>query len=236
VSLLTLWSPKGGSGTSVLAAACSLVLARHTGARLVDLAGDQPAILGLGADPSPGVAEWLAMGPRAPTDALERISVEVAPGLALLPMGEEPSGLAPAARAEAGAALAVALRDAALPTVVDAGTAGDAAARALLEVSDVSIVVLRECYVALRRASRLPLVGRAAGLVVVQEAGRALGPREISDVLGRAVLSRVPIRDTIARAVDAGSLPSRVPEPLARPVAEALRAIGFGVSRRGAAA
>jgi Flp pilus assembly CpaE family ATPase len=39
--LLALWSPKGGSGTSVLAAACALVLARHgAGARLADLGGD----------------------------------------------------------------------------------------------------------------------------------------------------------------------------------------------------
>jgi len=236
VSLLTLWSPKGGSGTSVLAATCALVLARSGGARLVDLAGDQPAILGLGAEPQPGVADWLAMGPGAPTDGLDRVAVEVAPGLTLVPHGEERSVLAPAPLAEAGAALAVALRDGPATTVVDAGTAREPAARALLEVSDVSLVVMRECYVALRRAARLPLVGRAAGIVVVQEPGRALGPREVADVLGRRVLARVPVRDSIARAVDAGSLPSRIPEPLARSVADALRAVGLSVDRRGAAA
>lgn len=236
MSLLTLWSPKGGSGTSVLAAACSLVLAPHGGARLVDLAGDQPAILGLGAEPTTGVADWLAVGPEAPSDALDRLAIDVGPGLALLPRGETPSVLAPAAAAEAGAALAVALRDGTGTAVVDAGTAESPAARALLEVSDVSIVVIRECYLALRRAARLPLVGRCAGLLVVQEPGRALSPREVSDVLGRATLARVPLRDGIARAVDAGSLPARLPEPLARPVTEALRAVGLLVSRRGAAA
>ncbi|MEY3361227.1 MAG: hypothetical protein RL531_946, partial [Actinomycetota bacterium] len=46
MSLLAIWSPKGGSGTSVVAAACSLVLARTAPARLADLAGDQPAVLG----------------------------------------------------------------------------------------------------------------------------------------------------------------------------------------------
>jgi hypothetical protein len=220
----------------VLAAACALVLARQSGARLVDLAGDQPAILGLGADPATGVADWLAVGPGAPSEALDRLAVDVAPGLALVPRGEERSVLAPVVAAEAGAALAVALRDGPVTTIVDAGTADSAAARALLEVSDVSVVVIRECYVALRRAARLPLVGRAAGIVVVQEPGRALSPREISDVLGRATLARVPWRDTIARAVDAGSLPVRMPEPLARPAGEALRAVGLLVARRGAAA
>src|SRR6516164_8423946 len=46
--LLALWSPKGGSGTSVLAAAAALVLARGPagGCQLADLDGDQPAIFG----------------------------------------------------------------------------------------------------------------------------------------------------------------------------------------------
>ena len=114
--LLTLWSPKGGSGTSVFAAACALVLARHGGVRLVDLAGDQPAIFGLGADPDTGVADWLAAGPEAPTDALDRLAVEAAPGVALVPRGTGAGPLAPLAAAEAGAALAVALRDGPVPT------------------------------------------------------------------------------------------------------------------------
>ena len=86
--LLALWSPKGGSGTSVLAAACALVpRPRAGGARLADLGGDQPAIFGLGADPATGLADWLAAGPEAPTDALERLAVEAAPGVALIPRG-----------------------------------------------------------------------------------------------------------------------------------------------------
>lgn len=234
--LLTIWSPKGGSGTSVVAAACALVLARRRGARLVDLAGDQPAILGLGAEPATGVADWLAAGPTAPTEALERLAVEVAPGLTLVARGVEPRPLAPTALAEAGAALGVALRDGPAPTVVDAGLADTPSARALLEVSDASLVVIRECYLALRRAVRIPLVGRAAGIVLVTDGSRSLGSREVSDVLGRAVVARVPVRDAIARTIDAGSLPSRIPEPLARAAADALGAVGLGSARRGAAA
>lgn len=236
MSLLTLWSPKGGSGTSVFAAACSLVLARCTGARLVDLDGDQPAILGLGAEPAAGVADWLAAGPNAPTDALDRLAVEIAPELVLLPRGAEHRALAPRPEAEAGAALAVALRDGEVPTIVDAGTAATPAARALLEVSDVSLVVVRPCYVTLRRAVRLALVGRAAGIVLVEEPERALGAREIADVLGRPVVARVPVKGAIARAVDAGVLPSRLPDGLARAAGDALRAVGLVASTRGAAA
>ena len=51
--LLALWSPKGGSGTSVLAAdLLARGRPRRRGAvRLGDLDGDQPAIFGLGAEP-----------------------------------------------------------------------------------------------------------------------------------------------------------------------------------------
>ena len=77
--LLAFWSPKGGSGTSVLAAACSLVLARDAdGARLADLAGDQPAIFALAAEPETGLGDWLAAGPEAPPDALDRLTVAAA--------------------------------------------------------------------------------------------------------------------------------------------------------------
>ena len=68
--LIALWSAKGGSGTSVFTAACAVVLARDArdgptrGVRVADLAGDLPAIFGLGADPALGVADWLARGSR----------------------------------------------------------------------------------------------------------------------------------------------------------------------------
>jgi hypothetical protein len=236
VALLTLWSPKGGSGTSVFAAACALVLARGPGVRLVDLAGDQPAIFGLGTEPERGVADWLDAGPGAPTDALDRLAVEVAPGATVLPYGDERAALAPRPAAETGAALAVALRDGPVPTLVDAGTAQTPEVRALLEIADVTLVVVRGCYLTLRRAVKHPALGRAAGIVVVEEPGRAIGGREIADVLGRPVVARVPARDAIARAVDAGVLVHRLPDAIARPAAAALRAVGLLVHPRGAAA
>ena len=58
--------------------------------------------------------------------------------------------------AEAGAALAVALRDGPVATIVDCGRAADPAARAIVEVADVSVVVVRGCYLAVRRALRAP--------------------------------------------------------------------------------
>ena len=232
--LVVLWSPKGGSGTSTLAAACALVLARQGGARLADLGGDQPALFGLGADPVTGLADWLAAGPEAPTDALERLAVEAATGVVLLPRGTPPDAPVPAA--EAGAALAVALRDGPVVTVVDAGNAAVPAAQGLIETADVSVVVVRGCYLALRRAVRTPALAGVAGVAMVAEPARSLGAREVADVLDRPVLVEVPVRPGIARAVDAGVLAQRMPDVLARSAGELLGRLGLLRARRGRAA
>jgi cellulose biosynthesis protein BcsQ len=235
--LLALWSPKGGSGTSVLAATCSLVLAREAGAaRLADLDGDHPAIFGLGAEPPVGLVDWLNAGPEAPTEALDRLAVEAAPGVALLPRGGSERMLAPVAIAEAGAALAVALRDGPVATIVDCGRAADPATRALVEVADVSVVVVRGCYLAVRRALRAPALARTAGVVLVEEKDRSLTEREVGDVLDLPVLARVPVKVGIFRAVDAGVLATRVPEPIARPASALVHRVGLAHARRGAAA
>jgi hypothetical protein len=236
--LLALWSPKGGSGTSVLAAAVAVVLAREpsTGCRLGDLGGDQPAIFGLGAEPELGLADWLTAGPETPTEALDRLVVEVAPGVALLPLGGPAPVLSARPAAEAGAALAVALRDGTAPAVVDCGNATEPAARAVAEVADATVVVVRGCYLALRRAVRSPVLACTVGSVLVEEPGRSLARREVADVLGVPILARVPVRDQVARAVDAGVIAARLPEVMARAAGELVARLGVGPARRGAAA
>ncbi len=222
--LVCFWSPKGGSGTSVIAAASALVLARETDARLVDLAGDQPAVLGLAHDPMPGLLDWMHAGAGAPTDALEHLAVAVAPRLALLPAGDLQG--APASP-EAGAALAVALDADPRPGVCDLGRLDNPAARAFAEVAGAGIVVVRGCYLGLRRAVRHPAIVDAVGAVLIDEHGRSLGAPDVEDVLGIPVLAAIPARTSIARAVDAGVLSTRLPDSLSRPLHHALSSVGF---------
>jgi hypothetical protein len=229
--LLALWSPKGGSGTSVLAAAISLVLARRGPARLADLDGDQPAIFGLAPEPTAGLGAWLAEGPSAPTEALDRLTVPIAPGLHLLPFGGVPRG-APEPPPESGAALVTALRDGP-DTVIDVGP-HDQIGEAVVEVADLSVIVVRSCYLALRRAVRRPSVARAAGVVLVEEGGRALGREAVAEVLGCPLLARVPVRPAVARTVDAGLLAMRLPSQLAAPAGRVLDALGLGLTGRAA--
>jgi hypothetical protein len=221
--LVCFWSPKGGSGTSVIAAASALVLARETDARIIDLSGDQPAVLGLAHDPAPGLFDWMRAGPGAPTDALEHLALDAAPRLVLLPAGD-PLGL-PAAP-EAGAALAVALDVDPRPGVCDLGRLDDPAALAFAEVAGLGIVVLRGCYLGLRRAVRHPAIADAVGAILIDEHGRSLGAPDVEDVLGIPVLATIPARTAIARAVDAGVLPSRLPDSLGRPLHHALLTVG----------
>jgi MinD-like ATPase involved in chromosome partitioning or flagellar assembly len=213
--LVALWSPKGGSGTSVVAAALALVSAGRGDTRLVDLAGDQPAILGLPPAPSPAsLGEWLAAGPSTPTEWLEEIAVPVVPGLSLLAGGPSARASSP----EAGAALAVALRDSGL-VVVDTGSGADdidGAARAMIDVADAAVTVLRPCYLALRRAVADARLGSTAAAILVEEPGRALDADDVAAVLGIPVVGRVPVRAEIGRAVDAGVLRDRLPTALAR--------------------
>jgi hypothetical protein len=222
--VLSCWSPKGGSGTSVFVAACVAVLARSGRARLADLDGDQPAILGLGADPAPGLRDWLRVGPDAPADALERLAVAVTDEIELLPAGPASPYGAPAA---AGAALAHALGSTGIPTVVDAGTAATPAPAAAVAASGAQLVVVRGCYLALRRAVQLEATRQASGAVLVEEPGRSLGARDVADVLGLPVVAEVPVRAAIARVVDAGVFVARLPAPLADAAAAALRHVGL---------
>jgi hypothetical protein len=229
--LVSFWSPKGGTGTSVLAAACAVVLARHTKVRLADLDGDQPAILGASGNIAPGLSEWLLAGPEAPADALDRLEVDVGGHVALLPAGDRATT---DASPEAGAALGVVLATDERLTIADAGLARTVALQAVVEVSDVSVLVLRDCYLAVRRAVAHPLTVHASGVVVVTE-GRALEARHIVDVLRLPLLGEVPLRSEVARAVDAGVLPARLPKGLERPARRVVERLGLS-GRAGRAA
>lgn len=193
-------SAKGGSGTTVTSASCALSLASaHGRAVLVDLGGDAPAALGAAEPIGPGVSEWLAGDSRANAQDLMLTATSVTDSLMLLHRGS--ATLGDDAR---WTDLAGALTEIPSPVVVDLGTLS---APALLRSADEVLLVIRPCYLALRRALGCP---RPTGVVVLHEPGRALSSRDIESVLSVPVVSEIGVEPAIARAVDAGLLSTRM--------------------------
>jgi hypothetical protein len=223
--VLAVWSPKGGTGTSVVAAGLAVVLSHSRavrGVRLADAVGDQPSIFGL-PDPADGLATWLAGGCSASDAAFDRVAVTVRPRLQLVARGA-PYGPVPG-DAGAGRALVAALS--AVPTVLDAGVPRDPAVRAAVAAADVNVLVLRRCYLALRGAVRDELLSTTAGYILIDDGTRAIRAHDITGVIGVPLLARVPLRESIARAVDAGLFAGKVPRDLSAAMRRVLERIGF---------
>jgi hypothetical protein len=98
--------------------------------------------------------------------------------------------------------------------VVDCGSSPSATALAVAANAGLSLLVLRPCYLALRRALKAPV--EASAVVLVGEPQRALQQADVEDVLGLRVRAAVPWKPAIATAVDAGLLARRLPAPLER--------------------
>ncbi len=210
--LISMWSLKGGQGTSVAAAMAAVRAAQDRGqtVRLVDLGRDQPAIFGTAVASDSWLCRWAQSGLGA--DALDRALVELTPNLSLLPRGDGP--LNPQRAGE----LIEWLKADNTTTVVDVGTlhrdreegfAGSLHHRIIAE-SDQSILVTRACYLALRRAVSPPV--RPTGVVLVAEEGHVLTARDCEGFIGTPVVAAVAVDPDIARAVDVGMLRTRVPK------------------------
>jgi MinD-like ATPase involved in chromosome partitioning or flagellar assembly len=213
--LTACWSVKGGSGTTVVAAA--LLAGAATAGRQVigaDFAGDLALALGLPEPAGPGVCDWLTAGPDVPKDALARIANETPHGIVLLPRGTTSAR----AEADAGRRLAKAIRTVrpGAPVIADCGRVEyDSAIAAFVAAADRSLLVLRPCYLALQRANRAP---RPTAVVLVGEPQRRLTARDVEAVLGVPVVAEIAWHPHVAQAVDEGLLRKPLPRQLAHAV------------------
>ena len=193
------WAAKGGSGTTVVAAALALTM--RPPVLLVDLAGDIHAALGTPVPSGPGVHDWLRSD--AGAEGICHLAGEAAPGVDVVAAGTDRVDADHPRWAELAAVLAAEPRT----VVVDAGTGPPPGA--LLDGRARSLLVTRACYLSLRRA-----VGhdrRPSAIVLVAEPGRALRAADVECALGAPVVATVSIDPAVARAVDAGLLSARLP-------------------------
>ena len=211
--LTAIWSVKGGQGVSVASALAAEAASKSASvpedcpALLVDLRGDQPAIFGA-SEVGAGMSEWANSD--LSTRSLERTMVELSSTLNLLTLGQAPL----TARRAGELAEYLKSRSKESPVVVDLGDpSGDdgteAFRQAIIDRADESVLVTRNCYLALRRI--VSMDNRPTKMVVISEPGRALTKSDCERAVGAKAIT-LPIDPDIARAVDAGILRTRVPK------------------------
>jgi hypothetical protein len=218
---IVCWSVKRGSGTTVTAVSLARVLSERNerGALLVDTQGDALMVLGREAAdaagvPNPGLRNWLSSPEDVHTTALENLTVDAGRNLRVLPAGDFPDRAPTAQRwSELSAYLAIRHES----VVVDLGTLSPASRsgrQILLESASTSLLVVRPCYLAIRRAIDFPV--RPTGVVLLREPERTLTADDISAALGVDVVATVHVDPRIARSIDTGLLGTRMPRPLVR--------------------
>ena len=219
--LTACWSVKGGSGTTVVAATLALGLL-GVGRPVVaaDFAGDLPVALGVAEPSGPGLLDWLGAGPHVPDDALGRLAHLQENGLTIIARGDSHAAPVVPPDADTGRRLADALRAVrgGSPVIADCGRSESSAMRSFIAAADRSFLVLRPCYLALRRAVAAP---RPTAVVLITEPDRSLSSGDIEDVLGVPVATEIALDPAVARAVDAGLLGARLPRHFTR----AMRAV-----------
>ncbi len=244
--LLTCWSTKGGSGTTVVSALLGLQAAGANNRQvlLIDLCGDLPAVFG-NPEPASGLAEWLNSD--LDCSSLLQSIQELTCNLSLLPRGKGPLSALRAADLTKwlnsnNAPTPVDIptvntgMDATTPTVhqtvmpaplaiVDAGTLFSTcteephAGNASLYKQ---LIQAADQSIMVTRACYLSLRKavklpfRPTGIILVAEPNRALTRTDCERAVGAPVLATIAIDPDIARATDAGMLRTRVPKKTMR--------------------
>lgn len=219
MAIITCWAAKGGSGTTVVAA--GLALATDHPSVIVDLAGDQAAVLGLPEPLGQGLSEWFASD-AAPSSIVD-LAVDVDASTVSVHRGASP--IRP--DADRWGDLATWMATDPRLFVIDAGTTSRPPPALLADgcgddgaVTDV--LVTRPCYLSLRRASAAPV--HPSGVVLVNDGSHALGRADVARSVGAPVVAELRFDPAVSRAVDAGLLvfspPGSFMKPLRRVVLE----------------
>ena len=205
--MITLcYAAKGGSGTTVVACTCAIDSAGPV--LLIDLDGDIPAMLGLAEPERPGVVDWLRSG--APSAHLDDLLVEVTPNCSLLPTSNTALASTGALDRDVGSErwdgfvdwLTEWSTDSGGAVVIDAGTRR--LPRSFVEQCPQRWLVTRACYLAIRRAGRLGVT--PTGVVLVDEPGHALRPRDIETSIRAPIVATVDWDVRVNRSIDTGLL------------------------------
>jgi hypothetical protein len=214
--MLTIcYSPKGGQGCTTITASFGLLAPN----RLIDIGDDLSDMLGVPKPLGPGICDLLAGEQTLTLDAIENLghlnhdttrfggveTVLRSPrNVMFISAGSTHPDEVPTHR---WTELSTLLADSPESWFIDAGTV-----RAANDIDGHRIMVVRNCYLALRRAVAHPI--RPDSVILVTEPGRALTVKDVEAVLPAPVTVQIAIDPSIARTIDAGVLSSRLPKAL----------------------
>ena len=214
--LTMLWAAKGGTGTTFVS--CALALAHRHTTLIVDLDGDVPDALGLPPNDRPGAHDWLRSD--APPEHLPDLLVSATDDLVVMPAHASDTERSTEAIApQRWAALADWCSEwharGERSVVVDAGPGSPP--ESLVDVADRALLVTRRCYLALSAAHRF--TGNATGIVLIDEDGRTLPSRGVTDAVGAPIAATVRYDRAAYQALDAGLLHTPLPRAVRRHLA-----------------
>jgi cellulose biosynthesis protein BcsQ len=205
------WSVKGGSGTSTVAAV--LAMLSPTFAKnplLVDMCGDSATLVGIDTAASVGLSDWFAS--QADPHVLDTLCVHTKSGIDVL---QTSARIAPDERRwEEFVDWLIDQSDQRV-VILDTG------AHLPLVPGAQSLLVMRPCYLAVRRAATSGV--HPTGIVLVRELERSLTNADIEAAIGSPIVAEIPMDPLIARSVDAGLANVRLPRSLTRPLRKLLR-------------
>ena len=102
------------------------------------------------------------------------------------------------------------IHDQAINIVIDAGISP--VSKTLWEVADTNYLIIRPCYLALRKA--VEQNRSTTGVILITGGDRVLTRRDVQSVLKTEVVAEIALDPEIARRVDSGLLHSRIPPAL----------------------
>jgi hypothetical protein len=200
--LTVFYAAKGGQGVTTVVAALTAI---EEGPLVIDAGGDLPAALGLPEPAVPGLAALVAGDP-IDVHAVVR-AASPTPGLPVVAAGDSLDECEPQRWIDLAGVLGADHRH----WIVDAGTGP---AVSMTRVADRSLLVTRNCFLALRHATRSAI--RPTGVVMVRDPHRSVEGTDVERVIGAPVVATVEVDPRIAMATDAGLLSIRVPKGLRR--------------------
>jgi pilus assembly protein CpaE len=232
--LHVVWAPKGGSGTSVVAAhlaAAMATIAGKTNCILMDLDvghSDQTAIL-QAEDEKKSILDLLRVADELSASMVESVAWQHPEGFRAI-LSADPRADSASVEADDVAKVVATVREAADHVIVDLPSGvTDVATRVLREASTVLLVVTPD-LLSLRRARHSFTLLRAAGVdptrfigVLNQAGGTDVSEKDVRSVLGVTTTFRVKADMQVYRAANRGELSlagKRMLAPVARMLAQ----------------